>query len=400
VYIIDEVHMLTGESFNAFLKTLEEPPAHVVFILATTDAHKLPVTITSRAQRFGFRAIAPAAALTHLRSIANSEKIAIDDGALELIVAHGDGSFRDSISLLDQLSSLSTEDQAITRELVESVLGMASGEQIKTLLSAYTAGDRRSVIQQLSLFEQQGIAASIVASQLMNTVRTQITENPHLLKLLDSLISVASSPRPDMRLLVALLPPASVHKTVAAAVATELRPLAEEAVKTLPREENIRSKTSASKMSTEVPSIKEMSTKSERKTTANTIPNNTESKPDSIHAEKPAAESSRQSSTGVSVEFDWGGYVTYMKEHHVALASILAKCKAESDGTTLTVYTGTAFWKKKLDDIKYQPILHDALKTLAMGDLTIETVPSTMPPKDSQAAAVAAIMGGGEEVAL
>lgn len=143
-----------------------------------------------------------------------------------------------------------------------------------------------------------------------------------------------------------------------------------------------------------------MPTKSELKTTASVTPKNTESKPISTPIEKPAAESKKQSSTRVSVEFDWGSYITYMKEHHVALASILAKCKAESDGTTLTVYTGTAFWKKKLDDIKYQPILHDALKTLAMGDLTIETVPSTMPPKDSQAAAVAAIMGGGEEVAL
>src|SRR5476649_2136159 len=97
VYIIDEVHMLTKEAFNALLKTLEEPPEHVVFILATTDVHKLPETIISRTQRFSFRSIAVPDAVKHLRFIANSEKIKIDDEALELIAERGDGSFRDSI---------------------------------------------------------------------------------------------------------------------------------------------------------------------------------------------------------------------------------------------------------------------------------------------------------------
>jgi hypothetical protein len=87
-----------------------------------------------------------------------------------------------------------------------------------------------------------------------------------------------------------------------------------------------------------------------------------------------------------------------MREHQIALASILVKCKAEYEGDTLTLYTGTPFWKKKLDDIRYQPVLHDALAALDMPDCTIETIPATAPPKDSKAAAVAAIMGGGEEV--
>ncbi|HSX35219.1 MAG TPA: DNA polymerase III subunit gamma/tau, partial [Candidatus Saccharimonadales bacterium] len=103
VYIIDEVHMLTKEAFNALLKTLEEPPAHVVFILATTEAHKLPETIISRTQRFAFKPVDLAKVSAHLRSIATAEKISIDDAALELIAAHGEGSFRDSISLLDQV---------------------------------------------------------------------------------------------------------------------------------------------------------------------------------------------------------------------------------------------------------------------------------------------------------
>ena len=105
VYIIDEVHMLTREAFNALLKTLEEPPAHVVFILATTEAHKLPETIISRTQRFAFKPIDRIKVAEHLKQIAKQEKIAIDDAALDLIAAHGEGSFRDSISLLDQIQN-------------------------------------------------------------------------------------------------------------------------------------------------------------------------------------------------------------------------------------------------------------------------------------------------------
>ena len=102
VYIIDEVHMLSKPAFNALLKTLEEPPEHVVFILATTDVEKLPATIISRTQRFSFHAIQPKEAAKHLRTIADKEKIAITDDALSLVAERGDGSFRDSISLLDQ----------------------------------------------------------------------------------------------------------------------------------------------------------------------------------------------------------------------------------------------------------------------------------------------------------
>src|ERR1700712_117496 len=106
VYIIDEVHMLTKEAFNALLKTLEEPPAHVVFILATTEAHKLPETIISRTQRYSFRPVPAEQVIGLLQSIAKKEKITIDSEALALIAEHGEGSLRDSVSLLDQARNL------------------------------------------------------------------------------------------------------------------------------------------------------------------------------------------------------------------------------------------------------------------------------------------------------
>src|SRR3990167_8680284 len=105
VYIIDEVHMLTKEAFNALLKTLEEPPEHCIFILATTEAHKLPETIISRTQRFNFKPIPKTAAKTQLQKIAKAEKIKIDDDALELLAEYGEGSLRDIIGMLDQLSA-------------------------------------------------------------------------------------------------------------------------------------------------------------------------------------------------------------------------------------------------------------------------------------------------------
>ena len=101
VYIIDEVHMLTKEAFNALLKTLEEPPAHVIFILATTESHKVPETILSRCVKLNFKPISNDMIFEHLKSISKKEKINISDKALELVSDHARGSFRDAISLLE-----------------------------------------------------------------------------------------------------------------------------------------------------------------------------------------------------------------------------------------------------------------------------------------------------------
>ena len=148
VYIIDEVHMLTKEAFNALLKTLEEPPAHVVFILATTEAHKLPETIVSRTQRYSLRPAPEELVVGHLREIADGEKIVIDDDALTLVARHGEGSFRDSISLLDQASSVS---EHVTRADVERILGLAPDEYIAQLSDgSYEYNDNTGIVTTLA----------------------------------------------------------------------------------------------------------------------------------------------------------------------------------------------------------------------------------------------------------
>ncbi|MEJ2627650.1 MAG: DNA polymerase III subunit gamma/tau, partial [bacterium] len=122
IYIIDEVHMLTKEAFNALLKTLEEPPEHVVFIFATTEPHKVPPTIISRCQRFDFRRISTQEINQSLRTICQAEKINIDDEAIQLISMKADGSLRDSQSILDQM--ISYTEGAITGEQVIKALGL------------------------------------------------------------------------------------------------------------------------------------------------------------------------------------------------------------------------------------------------------------------------------------
>lgn len=130
VYIIDEVHMLSTSAFNALLKTLEEPPAHVIFILATTEVHKLPATILSRCQRFDFKRIEADRICERIQYIADKEGLCVSDGAASLIAAAADGGMRDALSILDLCASAGKN---IDEQTVEGVCGMAGGDHLITL---------------------------------------------------------------------------------------------------------------------------------------------------------------------------------------------------------------------------------------------------------------------------
>ncbi len=154
IFIIDEVHMLTKEAFNALLKTLEEPPKHVIFILATTEAHKVPVTIISRCQRFDFHLIDNENLKNKLEKIAKKEKIDLDSDSLELIVRKARGSYRDGESLLDQLSAFG--GQKITFEMVKNILGLPDFEEIKNIADSLIARDYQKSISKLEKLLDQG----------------------------------------------------------------------------------------------------------------------------------------------------------------------------------------------------------------------------------------------------
>lgn len=366
VYIIDEVHMLSKPAFNALLKTLEEPPAHVVFILATTDLHKVPATIISRTQHFAFHAIGPADIAAHLKKIAAAEKIKISDEALASIAARGDGSFRDSISLLDQMASFADDKEGITLELVESTLGLASSDAVDSLLGMVASRDVAGIIAKLDQLETEGIQPVVLADQLIRAVRLQLADQPSLVSLLDALLSVANSPQPQLKLLTVLvgaIKPKTAAMSVSKAPAIVIEAPMPKTVAKKPKAET-KPEPKAEIKTTEVASL-----------------------PPTSNSKLPAPS-----------DFDWTAIVEHVKKHAVALYGVLGKCEYQLENGTLTIYAGRKFNKTKLDQAKYLAQLHDALRETGVGELTIITLAETKPPEDADLAKVAVIMGGGKEV--
>ena len=199
VYIIDEVHMLTKEAFNALLKTLEEPPEHAIFIMATTDAYKVPVTITSRAQTYTFKLATPQVMFDYIKKIVQKEKIKITDDALQVIVRRGGGSYRDTLSLLDQISTLS--DDEITKETVVNVMGLPQDEKITELLEQYVSGDLSGISDALKELLNSGVKPETVAEEMISQILAE--PKPELMQLLAKLPEI-KSPFAEAKLLVAL----------------------------------------------------------------------------------------------------------------------------------------------------------------------------------------------------
>ena len=169
IYIIDEVHMLSKSSFNALLKTLEEPPQHVKFILATTEPEKVLPTILSRCQRYDFRNIPTREIAEHLRSICKQEKIKADEEALLLIAKAGAGSMRDALSLLDRL--LSVGEKQLTVALIEQMLGMPKSQVLFDLVQAIGEADVRRLLQSADAQVKSGMSPDTLVAGLIDHLR-------------------------------------------------------------------------------------------------------------------------------------------------------------------------------------------------------------------------------------
>lgn len=184
VYIIDEVHMLTKEAFNALLKTLEEPPQHVVFIFATTEVHKIPMTILSRCQRFDFRRIGIEEIIARLRFIAQEEKITIDDNALLIIAKKGDGSLRDAQSLFDQIRSFCGNEIAAPDVL--KVLNVVDQEMFFRVTDLIKAHDLKGGIELVDELVRNGYDLREflggLAEHLRNLLVVLTTDSPQLIE--------------------------------------------------------------------------------------------------------------------------------------------------------------------------------------------------------------------------
>ena len=400
VYIIDEVHMLTKEAFNALLKTLEEPPAHVVFILATTEAHKLPETIISRTQRYSLRPVPQERVIGHLRQIAKGEKLKIDDDALELIANHGEGSFRDSISLLDQASSTA---EHITRQDVERILGLAPGEHIRQLITALTDNRPTDLVTTLSALYAQGYEAPMVAHQLGAQLRASVLDGTSAspqttLSLLENLLNVAAARNPkqllELILLQAALPPAGREKPTEP-VAPAKQPLAPE-----PPAAKAASAPAAkppAKPQDTAPPATPVST-----TPAQPIapPEPPFAPPAQLPTEPEPSSSLNDPSAQPVGDLDvtelWQQTLDQIKKQYNTLYGIARMAKPTLAGTQLTLEFKFAFHQKRINELKNRKIFADVFTGLSGVPVEIICIVAETAVASEAVAAVSNIFGGAE----
>ncbi|RMF72375.1 MAG: DNA polymerase III subunit gamma/tau, partial [Alphaproteobacteria bacterium] len=168
VYIIDEVHMLSRSAFNALLKTLEEPPPHVIFIFATTEIHKVPVTVLSRCQRFDLKRVPPEVLIAHLKDIAAREQVTVSDEALAVIARISEGSVRDALSLLDQAIAFAGAE--IDEETVRGMLGLADHVAVIELLAAALTGRAQEVLTRMTALRTAGQDPVLLMTDLLDAL--------------------------------------------------------------------------------------------------------------------------------------------------------------------------------------------------------------------------------------
>ena len=197
VYIIDEVHMLSSGAFNALLKTLEEPPEHVIFILATTEAHKVPQTILSRCQRFDFKRIKPSDIILRMKEIAHGDGLNISDDAYELLARLADGSMRDGLSILERV--VSACGNSITAENITSTLGISTADSVFRITEAIENGDVNKIISVIDDIMSDGKDLRVFIDSLIKNFRDML-----LCKIADNSDSMLDYNAEDMIKLKAL----------------------------------------------------------------------------------------------------------------------------------------------------------------------------------------------------
>lgn len=391
VYIIDEVHMLTGESFNALLKTLEEPPAHAVFILATTEVHKLPATIVSRTQRFHFRPVSREDVVNHLKFISDQEGIAIEPEALNLIADYGEGSFRDSISLLDQLASMSGNH--ITGQFVGQSLGLASADTVDEILQFILHKEQSKLHSLLSSLEEKGVNPVVLAGQLIAAMKKEAVNHYELYSLIDALLELHKSSQPATKLMVTLLMHTASHS-----------------VDTPIKKVSVPAQAAAAPIHT----VTAIATKP---ATPKTAPAKPSSKAKEKAASKPETEKPTAASAAVGTgtpltSDDWVKVLSEIKRINPPVFSIIKNAEPRFEEEVLTLAFSFKLHQIKMDDNRYRTklvecvtslgyqcpaiaVVHDGAATApvaSVAEATAEVKP------DETASSVLAMMGGGEMV--
>lgn len=403
VYIIDEVHMLTREAFNALLKTLEEPPAHVVFILATTEIHKLPETIVSRTQRFTFKPVDLEKVAAHLKSIAKSEKIAVDDEALKLIAAHGEGSFRDSISLLDQARTIGHK---VGGADIQNMLGIAPLELIEALRSGLASHDAAAVVQTLQQLQIQGSEPAQIARQLGESLRQDLLQgqatlaHQQLFALLAKLIEVPAAADPRVFLEIIMLDAALAE----APVQPLAQPLATRptlmASKPLPAKTMAETAPSTAAVHVETPTHPNKKAEEKPAEAKKPEPTPTAIKPAKpiVAPEKPVAtEVNTPVSTGDGALLDiavWPGILHKIKQKYNTLYGMLHTAEPSFEPGKVTLEFAYAFNMKRCNDARNKKIIADTIQDVTGELVEIECIkgegkPQKNPDEEVHAMSVA-----------
>ena len=391
IYIIDEVHMLSKAAFNALLKTLEEPPEHAVFILATTDAHKLPATIISRTQRFVFRFISKEDVCTHLEFIAKNEKIKISKEAIEIIAERGEGSFRDSISLLDQISSISKNGEEITAELLEKSLGLAAKSQINSLISAFENRNSGEIVHIVREIRDSGVDLKNFASQILNFITENLGEKPYLSQFLMPLTRAEKSNFVEMELLSIFIKPEfspqilQPQTQILKNKPQEIQPVKtskiteKKLVETFENPQNV-AKNEANKNQPK-----------EEKPELSKTEINEKNQPEITEENQYLGEVRR---------FEWHDFCSAIPEDDKGIQTILKQSGYIFENGKIKIYTGVTFKQKQLEKAKAQASMGKALKKINAGSWAIEVFGTAKPASDPAIASIQDLMGGGEMVQI
>lgn len=376
VYIIDEVHMLTKSASNALLKTLEEPPEHVIFIMATTDAYKVPITISSRTQVFTFKLADSTTMQAHLKHVAEQEGIKITDDALELVVRRGGGSFRDSMSLLDQVAILAEGE--ITAELLEQSLGLPQAQSLKQLLEAHSVGDIATIQSILKDLLNTGIKPETIASELIET----IIANPQAtwLSLLKTLPEV-QPPFPEAKLLLALL--ANQPAATPSAVSTSI------VAKSLAATPTVRPQTSTPAALAPHPAVRPKATPPAK------IEPSTVAEPSADVASTVSGAENTTHASAPDGPFDWETFLEAVHAENSAVYMQLLKTEYELVNEVLHLYPTQKFAKSVLEKPGNGQIIARCLGGRAY---TLHDVGEKQAPKDETLSQISAIMGDVREV--
>ncbi len=431
VYIIDEVHMLTPQSFAALLKTIEEPPSHAVFILATTDAHKIPATIMSRVQKFYFQPIEPELIVAHLQTICQTEKIEFEPAALSLIAESSEGSMRDALSLLDQLAS---SGQKITLELTQSTLGISSDLNLIKLKELILAGHSQQIPNILADIFSGGIDPKALATQIYQQLKLELHTLPEL-QLLSNLLTLGGLIKPKLGLELTLLQLANLRSSLATTPKTSPNKNPQPKSPAIPSEvETTKDQNQASQTLTVASS--ELSQNSKTRTKNKTESKNEikdESKDEINNKTKtgPKLKSKKATTPKTSPNKDlrpilakdfqdvWPSILTELAHESPSLKALLANAEANLQQETLKLSFAYSMHHKIASEAKNKKLISDCFIKLNFQPPVLELSLAAKKPKaknesktqqkpitnletnpNSDFSDIISLMGGGETVAL